>query len=169
MVGHIDLPADLSDAAALARLAACLPHAPVVSSDLIRAAATADAIEGGRPRLPHERDLREFDYGDWDHRPFDEIDGPELRAYFDDPGHRRAPNGESWNDVSARVAATLDRLTTGPDLIVVAHMGVILTQWARATGQRPYDALSQRIDNLSLTRIDLASGVPRAVFANRVP
>ena len=168
MVGHVDLPADLSDTVALARLAAALPQAPVVSSDLIRATATADAIQDDRPRLPHERDLREFDYGDWDHRPFEEIEGPELRAYFDDPGHRRAPNGESWNDVSARVTAALDRLASGPDLIVVAHMGVILTQWARATGKRPYDALTQRIDNLSLTRIDLTASGPCAVFANRI-
>ena len=169
MVGHVDLPADLSDTAALARLADCLPPAPVVSSDLVRASATADAIQGDRPRLPHAPDLREFDYGDWDHRPFEEIDSPELRAYFDDPGHRRAPNGESWNDVSARATAALDRLAGGPDLIVVAHMGVILTQWARATGLRPYDALSQRIDNLSLTRIDLVPEGPRAVYANRIP
>lgn len=169
MVGHADPPADLSDLAALARLSAALPRAPVVSSDLLRAAATADAIAGDRPRLPHERDLREFDYGDWDGRPFHEIDSPALRAYFDDPGDRRAPNGESWNDVDRRVTAALARLAAGPDLIVVAHMGVILTQWARATGQPPFRALAQKIDNLSLTRIDLGPDGPAAVFANRVP
>ena len=55
MVGWSDLPADLSDHVALARLSDALPRdAVVVSSDLIRAVATADAIQGGRPRLPHD-------------------------------------------------------------------------------------------------------------------
>ncbi|MCK0168083.1 histidine phosphatase family protein [Jannaschia sp. S6380] len=169
MVGHSDPPADLTDIAAIGRLSAALPRAPVVSSDLIRATATADAIAGARPRLPHEVALREFDYGDWDDRPFDAIDGPELRAYFDDPGDRRAPNGESWNDVAERVDTVLARLATGPDLIVVAHMGVILTQWARATGLTPFRALAQKIDNLSLTRIDMWADGPAPVFANRIP
>lgn len=171
LVGHVDLPADLSDTARLRRLSDALPDAAVVSSDLRRAAATADAIAYGRPRLPSEAGLREFDYGDWDDRPFDEIDCPELRAYLDDPGARRAPGGESWDDVDARVEATLARLTAAApaDLIVVAHMGVILTRWARATGLAPFRALAQGIAPLSLTRIDLAPGGPIPVFADRHP
>lgn len=169
MIGHTDLPADLSDTAALARLRAILPQAPMVSSDLIRAADTATALQGARRRLPHHPGLREFDYGDWEDQAFDTIDSPELRSFFDDPGAQRAPNGESWNDVDARVTAALQCLATGPDLIVVAHMGVILTQWARATGKRPYDALAQKIDNLSLTRIDLTPDGPVAISANHRP
>lgn len=169
MIGRTDLPADLSDTAALARLRAILPQAPVVSSDLVRAVDTATALQGGRPRLPHRTGLREFDYGDWEDRAFDAIDGPELRSFFDAPGDQRAPNGESWNDVAARVTATLEGLATTPDLIVVAHMGAILTQWARATGKRPFDALAQKIDNLSLTRIDLTPRGPVAISANHRP
>ncbi|MEN8741466.1 MAG: histidine phosphatase family protein, partial [Phaeobacter gallaeciensis] len=49
MVGWSDLPADLSDSAALHRLSAALPEdALVVSSDLSRAADTASAIQGDR-------------------------------------------------------------------------------------------------------------------------
>ncbi len=169
MVGWTDLPADLSDTAALRRLSAALPHAPVISSDLRRAAATADAIAGTRIRLPHAPDLREFHYGEWENLGFDEIDSPDLRSYFDRPGAQRAPGGESWNDVAVRVEAALTRLAKGPDLIVVAHMGVILTQWARATGLPPFEALAQKIDNLSLTRIDLTPSSPVPVFANRIP
>ncbi|GIT91223.1 phosphoglycerate mutase [Jannaschia pagri] len=169
MVGWTDLPADLSDTAALARLSAALPQAPVVSSDLIRATATADAIQGTRPRLPHEQPLREFHYGDWENRAFDAIDSPELRSYFERPGAQRAPGGESWNDVSDRVYRALNRLAHGRDLIVVAHMGVILTLWARAQGITPYQALGQKIDNLSLTRIDWTAGQMVAHRANHCP
>ena len=169
MLGHTDLPADLSDGVALSKLEAALPKAPVVSSDLIRAMTTADAITGTRPRLPHEPALREFDFGEWDGRAFDEIDGPEVRAFFDDPGARRAPGGESWDDVSLRVGSALERLAGPPDLIVVAHMGTILTQWARAAGLRPFDALTQKIAPLSLTRIDLRADGPVAVSVNARP
>ena len=169
MLGRTDLPADLSDHAAIARLAAALPHAAVASSDLLRAARTADALQGDRPRLPHEAGLREFDFGDWDGRAAAEIDDPRLRTFFDAPGPVRAPGGESWDDVAARVGAALDRLAAGrADLIVVAHMGPILTQWSRATGLAPYDALRQAVPPLSLTRIDLTSGVATAVSAGIV-
>lgn len=169
MIGRTDLLADLSDTPALARLSAILPQAPLVSSDLVRAVDTATALQGTRERLPHHAGLREFDYGDWDDQPFDAIDSPELRSFFDAPGAQRAPNGESWNDVAARATAAITHLATGPDLIVVAHMGVILTQWARATGKPPFDALAQKIDNLSLTRIDLTPDGPVAVSANHCP
>ena len=45
MIGWTDLPADLSDSAALRRLSAHLPkHAPVISSDLTRAITTAGLV-----------------------------------------------------------------------------------------------------------------------------
>lgn len=168
-VGRTDLPADLSDGARIDRLAAALPHAPIVSSDLLRARTTADALARGRPRLPDASGLREFDYGDWDGRAWDEIDDPDLRRFLETPGDLRAPGGESWNDLAARATATLERLAIGPDLIAVCHMGTILTQWARATGLPPARAVAQPVAPLSLTRIDLEPGGPVPVFADRHP
>lgn len=170
LLGRTDLPADLSDVAAIARLDAALPAAAVVSSDLRRAVRTADALAGGRDRLPHEAALREMDFGDWDGRAADDIDDPALRLFLEAPGARRAPGGESWDDLAARAGAAIDRLAQGRgDLIVVAHMGTILTQWARATGLAPYDALAQAVSPLSLTRIDLAAGRATAVSVNGLP
>jgi broad specificity phosphatase PhoE len=154
MAGHRDIPADLSDTAALARLAAFLPLAPVTSSDLIRATATADAIAGDRHRLPPDPGLRELDYGDWDGLHWTAIAAgwPALsRTYWETPGDAAPPNGESWNEAAARVSATADRYLVYPDLIIVAHMGAILTQLARATGQTPAQTLAQPIAPLSVT------------------
>jgi len=160
MVGWSDLPADLSDHAAIARLQDHLPsEAIVISSDLSRAADTATAIEGRRQRLPHHRDLREINFGTWEMRPYKEIEAedPELAfAYWDTPGDIRPPNGESWNDVRSRVDAAIDGLITdhtGRDLIIVAHFGVILTQLQRALNVGAQQAFSHRIDNLSVTEI----------------
>lgn len=153
--GWRDIPADLSDTAALARLSAWLPgEAPVVSSDLIRASATADALCATRPRLPDDAGLREFHFGDWDGLGFSEVAArwPELsRQYWEEPGHVAPPGGESWIAAADRVERALRRLPPLPDIIVVAHLGVILTQFQRAAALTPAQALGQEIANLSVS------------------
>ncbi|MDJ0825578.1 MAG: histidine phosphatase family protein [Rhodobacter sp.] len=160
MVGWTDLPADLSDTAQIARLAAFLPDdAIVISSDLARAAATADAIADGRPRLAHDPDLREIHFGAWEMKHHTEIEAHDphrIRAYWDQPGDVRAPGGETWNEALTRVSAAVDRLIAahrGADIIAVAHFGAIVTQIQRALDIEAYDAFSHRIDNLSVTQI----------------
>jgi alpha-ribazole phosphatase len=158
MVGWSDLPADLSDTAALSRLNAHLPKAPVISSDLSRAVATADAL-GPRPRLPHDPSLREIHFGQWELRAFAEVEAEDptlIRAYWDNPGDVRPPGGESWNDLTARTWAALDRLHgTAPDVIIVAHFGPILAALQRATGHTALQVFAHKIDNLSVTCLTL--------------
>ncbi|MBF9043348.1 histidine phosphatase family protein [Rhodobacterales bacterium HKCCE4037] len=173
--GWRDVPADLSDGAAISRMANWLPEgAPIISSDLKRAVATADAIAAGRRRLPHHRGLREFHFGEWDGRHFSEIaeDYPELsRTYWEEPGDAAPPGGESWNDVTARVAQVVDDLLSrhDGDLILVAHFGVILCHLAHATGLPPYEALGHRIDPLSATVLAQSGGTWRATHVNHKP
>jgi alpha-ribazole phosphatase len=83
----------------------------------------------------------------------------------------RAPGGEGWHDLAARVeAAVTDALRHGlADLVVVAHMGPILAEWARATGLAPVDAFAQRIDNLSLTVIEHGASQSRGLRVNHRP
>ena len=158
--GWTDVPADLSDHAAIARISALLPaQAIVTSSDLLRARSTADAIAGARPRLPPSAALREFNFGAWEGMTFTEASArdPELcRRYWEEPGDVVAPGGESWNGAAARAAAHIATLIArhpGADLVVVAHMGIILSQIARARACAPTEVLSQVIAPLSLTRI----------------
>lgn len=160
MVGWSDLPADLSDTAALERLSAHLPQAAtVVSSDLIRATATADAIQEDRARLPHLADLREIHFGDWELRSYRDIESTDpdrIRAYWETPGDVRAPGGESWHQVCARVDAAIDSLIANHpngDLIIVAHFGVILTQIQRAQKLETDAVFGHKIDNLSITEL----------------
>ncbi len=160
--GWRDVPADLSDHAQLARTAALLPaEGLVVASDLRRASATADALAGARRRLPDRQGLREFDFGAWDGLHFTEVAArdPDLsRAYWQDPGDLAPPGGESWNTASARIEAALQDLLAahpGQPLILVAHLGAILTQVARATGDSPARTLGQHLRPLSLTEISI--------------
>jgi len=177
MIGWTDLPADLSDTAALDRLDARLPQAPVVSSDLTRARDTAAALARGRPRLPADPGLREWHFGAWEGLTAGQIearDGPAARRFWDEPGDIAPPGGESWHQVAARVGDAVARLADraaaqgAADLILVAHFGVILTQIARARGCTPRAALAQRIEPLSLTLID-TSGPWRLERVNEPP
>lgn len=159
-VGWRDVPADLSGTAQIARLSAYLPRdALLISSDLIRASATADAIAGTRQRLAHAPDLREFHFGEWDGKHFSEVAEmhPELsRAYWETPGDIAPPGGESWNAAKARVSRVVDQLSKahpGRHIIAVAHIGVIMTQIQRGLGATPSEVIGHKIDNLSVTRV----------------
>lgn len=176
MVGWSDLPADLSDRAALARLHAHLPeNALVVSSDLVRASATADAIQGPRLRLPHQPDLREIRFGAWEMRTYREVEAEDpglARAYWETPGNASPPGGESWNQTRARVDTAIDGLVAahaGADLVIVAHFGVILTQIQRALGLDATSAFGHRIDNLSVTEITLNANTWQVGRINHLP
>lgn len=176
MVGWTDLPADLSDTHALQRLDRHLPSdAVVVSSDLLRSAATADAIAHARLRLPHSPQLREINFGDWDNRSFAEVeqaDADLARRYWSEPGEVAPPNGESWNQTKARVDAEVDRLTrehSGKHIIAVAHFGVILTQLQRAARLKATSAIAFKIDNLSVTRLENTGGHWRVLGVNHTP
>ena len=169
-VGHRDVAADLSDTAQIERVSAALPgHALVVSSDLARSVDTATALQGSRPRLPHRKGLREFDFGDWDGLHFSEVaeKWPDLsRTYWTNPGDVAPPNGESWNAAALRISQTIQAIIDDNprrDIIAVAHFGAILTQVAQAAKITPYRALSHRIDNFSITEIQMrpTTGVAR--------
>lgn len=175
-VGWRDVPADLSDVAQIARLNAHLPDdALLVSSDLIRATSTADAIAQTRTRLPHATDLREFNFGDWDGLHFDEVAArdPDIsRAYWETPGDITPPNGESWNEAAGRIAPFVERMNTGhPDqnIIAVAHIGVIMTQIQMAGGLAATDAIAHKIDNLSVTCLHWSDGIWQTGAINHLP
>lgn len=166
MVGWTDLAADLSDTAAISRLNAHLPaDAPVITSDLRRAIATADAL-GPRPRLPPDAAFREIHFGLWETRGFAEIEAESpdhIRAFWDSPGDIRPPGGESWNDLTARTWSALDRLQgTAPDVVIVAHFGPILCALQRAGNLTAQAAFAHKIDNLSVTCLTL---VPPQILA----
>ncbi|WP_373635164.1 histidine phosphatase family protein [Yoonia sp. SS1-5] len=173
MVGWADIPADLSDQDAVRRLRAYLPAAPVVSSDLSRAVATADDL-GAQSRLDHDPALREMNFGDWDMRHFADVEkeNPQhIRAFWETPGDIAPPNGESWNTLCDRVGNAIDGyLTRGfDDLIVVAHFGTILSQIQRAAGMTAYEAFGHKIDNLSVSDIAFIDGQWRVGRINHVP
>ncbi|MBL6854865.1 MAG: histidine phosphatase family protein [Rhodobacteraceae bacterium] len=160
MVGWTDIAADLSDKSMIIKLDEYLPRdAKIISSDLSRAAETASAIENGRVRLDNEFDLREFNFGDWDGKNWQEISKnyPKLsEEYWTQPGDIQPPNGESWNQSSKRINTCVDKINERikcKNIIAVAHFGVILTQIQRAMRISAVEVLANKIDNFSVTKI----------------
>ena len=176
-VGWRDVEADLSDAAQISRLRDYLPrNAVVVSSDLARTRATADAIAGKtHHRLPENPHLREIHFGIWDGMHFDAIAArdPSLsRQFWEMPGDIAAPSGESWNAASDRVQTAVHAISarhSGQNIIAVAHFGAILTQLQRALQISAYDTLSYKIDNFSVTTISWTDTGARVQAINHLP
>lgn len=155
--GWTNAPADLSDDYSLSALRAALPEdAVLLSSDLDRATATADALARRTwERRPAEPALREQHFGDWEGQSYG-ADGPDLSAFWRDPANTRPPAGESFADLCDRVAGFMREAVRQErrDVVVVAHAGVIRAALALALGLPPGQALAFEISPLSLTRID---------------
>ena len=179
-----DEPADCSDAAAFAALARRLPReALLVTSGLRRTEATADAIIAAgwnpRERLVDER-FAEQHYGRWhgaSAEAFETLRPARRHKFWFTTADDRPPEGESFADVAARVAAALDELSqihAGASIVVVAHGGSIRAALAHALGVDLDRALTISVDNLSTARIDHVTGDGiggdwRTVFVNRRP
>lgn len=153
--GWSDPAADLSDEHFLAALRSAIPEeAALVSSDLKRAAQTADALaRRNMRRLPAEANLREQHFGDWEGLSYT---APETKDFWRAPALAAPPNGESFAEVCDRVGRVIDRLNASDEaeIIAVAHAGAIRAALAYALNMPPSQALSFEITPLSLTRID---------------
>ena len=92
--------------------------------------------------------------------------------YWEKPGDVAPPGGESWNAAAARIAPFVDRMNQAnpdTDIVAVAHIGVILTQVQRASGETAEACLAHRIDNFSVTRLTCDAGNWRVEAINQLP
>jgi alpha-ribazole phosphatase len=94
------------------------------------------------------------------------------RLFWEEPGDHAAPGGESWNAASLRAGRAIDAALDahpGRNLIVVCHMGIILSQLSRLLALPPYEALSHQIDPLSVTTLRCDGTLWQALAINHLP
>lgn len=163
--GQADLDCDCSDTALFAALARQLPPDPLwLTSNLARTRQTAEAIRAqrdraGTPPVPVP-DFAEQYLGDWQGQPRDVFFArrrPQAGSYWFGPADERAPAGESFIDLCARVEPAIARLNDehgGRDIVCVAHGGTIRAALRLALGVEAQTALAFAIRNCALTRID---------------
>lgn len=158
LYGQSEVPADLSDTAALTALRAVLPTgARWLTTPLSRTRDTAAAL--GVTETVVEPDLAEQHFGHWQGLTWDAIATahPHTSALFwDDPAAAVPPGGESFDVLARRVEAALRRHcgTGEEDVVAVIHAGPIRAAVAVALGIPAARTLPVRVDPLSLTRLD---------------
>lgn len=96
----------------------------VVTSPLQRCALLAEHVTGAERRT--EARIMEYDFGDWELRPWAELRGPETKTWMHNFVDEPAPNGESMRIMQARVLAYWAELlgTDHGKVAVVTHSGV---------------------------------------------
>lgn len=138
LCGHSDPPinqAGQEQVASLVRQFRERPVGRIYSSDLRRAAQTAEALAAAR-NIPVacRKELREISFGAWEGLRWAEVQtrSPEYPGpRFESLEGRGAPNGETIRDFRARVLSALDEIASHAGaqgrIVVVTHLGVIRT------------------------------------------
>ncbi|HNR92730.1 MAG TPA: histidine phosphatase family protein [Dokdonella sp.] len=168
-VGHGDPPLSARGFTDVQGLAAGWTGAAprfLFSSDLRRAQQSAQvfAARFAIEPLVDER-LREFDFGRWEGRRWDQIareDALAYRHWLDNWVIQPAPDGESFADVLRRTAVWLSALlgtTQGNDrVLAVAHPGSIRALLCHALGLPPARATALAVEPAKVTRVCWRNG-----------
>jgi broad specificity phosphatase PhoE len=165
--GQRDLSCDCSDGHVFVALARVLPRDAVwVASNLRRTHETARAIWAADRNkfadvpLQQVADLAEQNLGEWqglDRANFFKQRKVTPGSFWFAPADERAPRGESFADLVARVRAAIAKLIEahrGRDIIAVAHGGTIRAAIAIALDLAPQAGLAFATDNCAITGLD---------------
>jgi broad specificity phosphatase PhoE len=138
------------------------PLSAVYSSDLGRAATTAEEV--ARPHgleVTTDPRLREIDVGEWVGLSRAEIEaryGEVLQTWATAPATMRLPGGETLAEAQRRVLAFFDErmpLHLDQTVVVIAHGAIGQAILVRALGRQLSDLwLKQRIDNCQISRLE---------------
>jgi alpha-ribazole phosphatase/probable phosphoglycerate mutase len=161
--GQSDVPLNLTgrkQAKALAGRLSAERFDATYSSDLQRATETANMITQISGYTPDMR-LREINFGDWEGLTYTEIKEkyPSALAERENDIYKNAPpNGETLEQLSARVRSMLDELYTNhkeQTVLIVAHGGVLQVLLCLALNINPTSYWQFHLSTASLSEISL--------------
>lgn len=164
--GQSDLDCDCREESTFAGLARVLPRDALwVTSNLRRAAQTADAIRRWLPRTTHTLDeitvearFAEQHLGDWQGLTRDQVSILRKGSHSVWLAHadERPKGGESFVDLIKRVTAGIQHLNVEcqqESIVAVAHAGTIRAALCFALELTPERALAFTLDNCSVTTL----------------
>lgn len=147
LVGRTDVPALLPDAGAFDAIRAAVAGRAVLCSPALRCRQTANALAQNAD-VTLQPKLWEQDFGAHDGMRFDQL--PDLGALSVQAlAEHRAPGGESFADMAARVVPVLE--AAGP-AVIVAHAGTVRAALGWALGSLAH-GLAFEVAPLSVTRL----------------
>lgn len=174
--GQSDVPLDEEGIEQAKRLAARLDDEPITAayaSDLLRAKQTAELIaKSHNLTILLTPLLREAHLGSWE--GLTEADllqagrQEELRRYAEDPYRNRPPGGEKVRAIWRRLNAVRRQIMEAHQegtVLVVGHGSSLRVFLAWAAGGTSRSVFAWRLDNASLSMIEIGSG-PRIVLVN---
>jgi probable phosphoglycerate mutase len=172
--GQADIPlSDLgrAQAASLAEVVQSLSPCRAITSDLVRASATAEIL--GYPAARPEPALREINVGSWQGRSIPElmIEAPEAYAGWR-AGSYRPDGGEDWGSFVGRVEDAIRRECNTDDaktLLVVCHGGVIRAAMEALLGLHPRNVLPVGPASLTVLRLPERLGAAKLELYNFRP
>ena len=154
--GHLDVSAEPMHPGIAAALTRRLPPVAVwVGSPLIRARMTALALREGVDPIAVP-DFIEQDYGLWQGRSHNDVYNANRTLDWTNPSDIRPPEGESFADVCARVAAAVDRLSehyAGHSIVALGHQSTVRASIAHALNLTPAAVMRFEIAPHSMTRL----------------
>ncbi len=154
--GQLDVAAEPVNPVIAAGLSRLLPPVAVwMSSPLSRTRSTALALKPGADPIAIQ-DFTEQNFGLWQGRGHNEVYAANKGFDWNNPAKIRPPEGESFADLTARIANAMERLTAhyaGHSIVAVTHAGVIRSAIGFALWLDPGTALRIDIAPLSLTRL----------------
>lgn len=133
LLGHRDEPCADPAGGLAGAVPESLAIACVISSDLQRASAGAQALAVARGvGVACDARWRELDFGEWDGLPPEWVPADALARFWNDPEAYPPPGGEQWSALRKRVCEALDEL---PDnALVVTHGGAMRAAVSVVTG-----------------------------------
>lgn len=124
------------------------------TSPELRARETADII-GTRIGITPQvvGDLLERDWGDWNGRPWSEIEAKLENMSLRERYEFTPPNGESWSGMSTRLRRAIDKIveTTSDNVMIVTHGGALRALVPSLKGENLERSLHYSFDNASIT------------------
>lgn len=127
----------------------------LITSPLIRCALLAESVKALN-RSVDER-IKEYDFGDWELKPWAEIKRKESKQWMDDFVNVPCPNGESVQIMKQRVDDFFAELMTKPHktVAIVTHSGVQRLLHAYVLGTPLHNMFRLQLDFGAVLEINL--------------
>ena len=135
----------------------------IYSSDLKRAATTANIINYKNKEVIYDSRLQEIDFGIFEGLTYEEIKGKypeECKQSEEDWENYNFETGESPKEMQQRAIAFIESLDLNKDNLIVTHWGIIgcILSWYLSSGLKSYWNYS--VNNCGIVVIDFCDGFP---------